>query len=274
MRRGRGGAAPYLSPSVKTNAARSRARSTATGRGEPATGERPNLPRLSLSENAPLKSLGARKVRDRRAKTPSPRSRAPLRRASWGRGGGCSGCSHDEMRELRQHARLMVAGARGIGLMRAGGLSVSGREAHDGLKAAPEHALAVERHLARVHLRLELGILPDRSRDAIAVLSALVDNPRHCDHLVVLELHRLRERRELARLDVVTGGIGEVHCAVAQMRLAGQLVELLLERVTRLRSRCRLIGDRRSVPALTPDEKPNRNAKTDEACREDRRDRY
>src|SRR6187455_2351449 len=73
---------------------------------------------------------------------------------------------------------------------------------HD-LEAAVEEALAVERHLLRVHHRREALVFHDLLVDAVAVLAVLVDDPGKPHRLTRLELHRLRERGPLALLHVV-----------------------------------------------------------------------
>src|SRR5438046_6910010 len=78
------------------------------------------------------------------------------------------------------------------------------------LEAAPEHPLAVEGHLRRIHLLLELRVVHHGLADAIAVLLVAIHDPGHRDDFVVLELNGLRERRDLSRLDVVTDRIREV----------------------------------------------------------------
>src|SRR5712672_3202384 len=71
------------------------------------------------------------------------------------------------------------------------------------LESAPEHALAVERHVLRVHHLRQSLVLHDLGHDAIAMRARLVDDVREHDHLAGFELDALRERRALARLDVV-----------------------------------------------------------------------
>src|SRR4030095_8107925 len=71
------------------------------------------------------------------------------------------------------------------------------------LESAPEHALAVERHCLGVHHLRQPRILHDFRIDAIAFRARLVDDVGEHDRLSGLELDALRERRVLARLDVV-----------------------------------------------------------------------
>jgi hypothetical protein len=90
----------------------------------------------------------------------------------------------------------------------------------DGLEATPEHALAIERHLRRVHRFLELRVVHDRLADALAVRLVLVDDPRQRNHFAVLELHGLGKRRELARLRVVTDRVGVIQRTLTHVRVA------------------------------------------------------
>src|SRR4249920_1179764 len=71
----------------------------------------------------------------------------------------------------------------------------------DRLEAAPEHALAVEGHLLRVHVLLEPRLDHDLLHDAVALLAGLVRHEGEHDHLALLQLHALRERGPLAGLD-------------------------------------------------------------------------
>src|SRR6185369_3886811 len=80
---------------------------------------------------------------------------------------------------------------------------VFGREPDDGFEATPEHALAVKRHLQRIHRLLERRVLHDRLADAVAVLLVSIHDPCQRDDLVVLELHGLGKRRDLAGLNIV-----------------------------------------------------------------------
>src|SRR5262249_25564079 len=80
---------------------------------------------------------------------------------------------------------------------------LAGRDSDDALEATPEHALAVEGHLRRVHRVLELRIVHHRLADAVAIRLVAIDDPGQRDHLVVLELYGLGERCDLAGLSVV-----------------------------------------------------------------------
>src|SRR5690349_15903388 len=97
---------------------------------------------------------------------------------------------------------------------------LAAREPDDALEAAPEHALAVEGHLRRVHRLLELRILHHRLADAIAIFLVAIHDPTQRDHLVVLELNGLGKRRDLPRLSVVADRVGEVQSAAADMGVA------------------------------------------------------
>src|SRR5207249_3897295 len=56
--------------------------------------------------------------------------------------------------------------------------------------------------------------------DAVTVLSRVVDDPRERDDLVILELHALRKRRELARLHVIGDAFPVLKRAVFHPQLA------------------------------------------------------
>src|ERR687898_2190666 len=80
-------------------------------------------------------------------------------------------------------------------------------ELDDGLEAAPEHALAVERHVLRVHvllpLRVRRELLHDPLVDSVALAARAVDDEREHDDFAALQLHAARKRRSLADVDVV-----------------------------------------------------------------------
>src|SRR6185295_12863430 len=76
------------------------------------------------------------------------------------------------------------------------------------LEAAEEHALPVERELLRVHHACDARILHRVLVDTVAVRAVLVHRPGEPHHFALPELHRLRERRDLARLHVVAHGLG------------------------------------------------------------------
>src|SRR3954451_21431814 len=97
---------------------------------------------------------------------------------------------------------------------------LASREPDDRLEAAPEHTLAVEGHLRRVHRLLELRILHDRLADAVALLLIPIHDPRQRDHLAVLELHGLGKRRGIAGLSVVADRVRVVKSTVAQVSAA------------------------------------------------------
>src|SRR5215510_10819735 len=77
----------------------------------------------------------------------------------------------------------------------------SGRQHH--FEAAEDHALAVERHAARLHHIGQSLILHDLGHDAVALRPRLVDDIGEHHRLAALELDAARERRPLAHLDVV-----------------------------------------------------------------------
>src|SRR5688572_27654203 len=65
---------------------------------------------------------------------------------------------------------------------------------HDGLEAAEDHALRVERHFAALHHLAKARILHDLAVHAVAVRACLERDPREHDDLAFLELHALRKR--------------------------------------------------------------------------------
>src|SRR5436190_20550878 len=71
------------------------------------------------------------------------------------------------------------------------------------LESSPEHALAVKRHRLRVHHLRQALVLHDLGHDAVAMCARLVHDVREHHHLAGFQLDALRERRALARLDVV-----------------------------------------------------------------------
>src|SRR5690606_15019589 len=87
-------------------------------------------------------------------------------------------------------------------------------------EAAPEHALPVERQGGRVHAGDAL-VLHHRGIDAVAILARGIADPGEHHHLVRLELHRLRERGQLAGLHVVGDAFDVFQRAVFQPDLAG-----------------------------------------------------
>src|SRR5215813_5481220 len=75
------------------------------------------------------------------------------------------------------------------------------------LESAPEHALAGEGHLLRVHHVREPLVAQDLLEDAVAVTARLVDDVGEHDGLSRLELHALGKGRALARLHVVADAL-------------------------------------------------------------------
>src|SRR5262245_29407823 len=67
------------------------------------------------------------------------------------------------------------------------------------LEAAPEHALAVEWHVLRVHVLLPLWIrhevLHDALVDPVSLAARAVDDEREHDDLAALQLHAAGKRR-------------------------------------------------------------------------------
>jgi len=94
------------------------------------------------------------------------------------------------------------------------------------LEPAPEHTHPVEGHRFGGPYRPCAG---DSSVDAIALLARLVNDPRKDDRLVWLELDGLRERRDLARLNVVADAFDVLERAILLSYLAGFLRELPVE---------------------------------------------
>src|SRR5215204_1040000 len=73
------------------------------------------------------------------------------------------------------------------------------RELYETLESAPEHALPVEGHALGIHHVLHARVFHHLRVDAVAVLARVIENPRKRADLVLLQLHALRKRRELAR---------------------------------------------------------------------------
>src|SRR5438552_3462285 len=92
------------------------------------------------------------------------------------------------------------------------------------LEPAPEHTHPVEGHRFGVHTG-HARVRHDSSVDAIALLARLVNDPRKDDRLVWLELDGLRERRDLARLNVVADAFDVLERAILPPDLAGFLRE-------------------------------------------------
>src|SRR5262249_16499867 len=57
--------------------------------------------------------------------------------------------------------------------------------------------------------------------DAIAIFFRLVEDPREHDDLVVLQLHALRERRDLPRRNIIADALDILERAVALPQLPG-----------------------------------------------------
>src|SRR5436309_9725440 len=91
------------------------------------------------------------------------------------------------------------------------------------LEAAEDHAFAVERHRLRIHHLREPRILHDLRVDAVAVGARLVCDPGEDHGLALLELDAARERRPLARLDVVGDAFAILERAALPPDLAGLL---------------------------------------------------
>src|SRR5688572_33314441 len=79
-------------------------------------------------------------------------------------------------------------------------------ELDDRLEPAPEHPLAVERHVLRVHELLPLGIRHEVLHhflvDAIALAARAVDDEREHDDFAALQFHAPGKRWSLADIDV------------------------------------------------------------------------
>src|SRR6267378_4835394 len=92
---------------------------------------------------------------------------------------------------------------------------------HD-LEPTPEHALAVERHVLRVHHLRQALVLHDLGHDAVAMRARLVHDVREHHRLAGFELDALRERRALAWLDVVGRALVVLEGAVLAPDFSGQ----------------------------------------------------
>src|SRR6185436_13120157 len=108
-------------------------------------------------------------------------------------------------------------------------------EVDDHLEAAVEEALAVERHLLRVHHRREALVLHHLLVHAVAVLAVLVDDPGEPHCFTRLQLYRLRKRGPLALLHVVGDALLVVERAVLAPDLAGLGGHLPVRRIVPLR---------------------------------------
>ena len=96
------------------------------------------------------------------------------------------------------------------------------------LEAAPEHAHAVERQVLGIGHAGQPRVGHHLLVDAVAIAAVLVDDPREDHDLAVLQLHRLRERGDLARLHVIADAFGVLQRAVLQPDLAGLARQLLV----------------------------------------------
>src|SRR5688500_15516343 len=98
-------------------------------------------------------------------------------------------------------------------------------ELDDRLEAAPEHALAVERHVLRVHellpLRIRHEVLHDSLVDAVTLAARAIDDERKHDDLAALQLHAPGKRGPLADLDVIRHRLHVLERAVLHPDLAG-----------------------------------------------------
>src|SRR6267378_1744902 len=92
---------------------------------------------------------------------------------------------------------------------------------HD-LEPTPEHALAVERHVLRVHHLRQALVLHDLGHDAVAMRARLVHDVREHHRLAGFELDALRKRRALARLHVVGRALVVLEGAVLAPDFSGQ----------------------------------------------------
>src|SRR5260221_1983622 len=93
--------------------------------------------------------------------------------------------------------------------------------AYQRLESAPEHALAVEGELLRVHHVREALVAEDFLHDAVALRARLVDDIGEHHGLARLELDALREGRVLARLYVVGDALQVFQRAVLAPHLPG-----------------------------------------------------
>src|SRR5258706_1873689 len=110
-------------------------------------------------------------------------------------------------------------------------------EVDDDLEAAEDHALAVERHRLRIHHVFQARIGHHLLHDPVAVRAVLVDDVREPHHLVLLQLHRLRERSPLSRLHVVGDALLVVERAMVAPDLPGRARHLHVRLALLLRYR-------------------------------------
>src|SRR5213592_2913693 len=98
------------------------------------------------------------------------------------------------------------------------------------LESAPEHALAVERHVLRVHHLRQSLVLHDLGHDAVAMRARLVHDVREHHRLAGFELDALRKRRALARLHVVGGALVVLEGAVLAPDFSGKPRQIAIGR--------------------------------------------
>src|SRR2546425_10188577 len=112
-----------------------------------------------------------------------------------------------------------------VALLWLAGADRTRRQLHDSLESAPEHALPIEGHALGVHHVLHARVCHHFGVDAVTVLARVIENPCKHDDLVVLKLHALRKRRDLARLYVVADTFPVLKRAVFHPDLAGLLCD-------------------------------------------------
>src|ERR1700730_8367743 len=86
----------------------------------------------------------------------------------------------------------------------------------------------MEDHRFGIHIRSPRA-RHDSGVDALAMLARLINDPRKDDRLVRFELDGLRERRDLARLNVVARALDTFERTMLPPDLAGFLRELPVE---------------------------------------------
>jgi hypothetical protein len=89
------------------------------------------------------------------------------------------------------------------------------------LKPPIDHALRVEGQRFGVHHVRKPRVAHHLGIDAVPVAARFIDDPQKAHRLVRLELHALRKRGELARLDVVGDAFAELDRAMLAPDLAG-----------------------------------------------------
>src|SRR2546425_9042854 len=98
------------------------------------------------------------------------------------------------------------------------------------LESAPEHALAVERHVLRVHHLRQSLVLHDLGHDAVAMRARLVHDVREHHRLAGFELDALWDRSALARLHVVAGALVVLESAVLAPDFSGKPRQIAIGR--------------------------------------------